>query len=91
MNWPPRNVPTGPAIQRSKIVTTFVNPPIPVRSFDWSAHFDGQEEASWRGWGATEADAIADLREQCGDHCRTCDRAYPIHCTRGGCPVGADL
>lgn len=46
-----------------KIVTEFVNPPIPLRHFDWSAHFEGYEPGDPLGHGATKADAIAALRE----------------------------
>lgn len=45
-----------------KIITEFVYPPIPIRSFDWSAVFDGYEPDEPIGWGATEAEAIADLQ-----------------------------
>lgn len=44
-----------------KIVTDHVFPPIPVREFDWSAHFDGQEEGGPYGRGRTEQEAILDL------------------------------
>lgn len=47
-----------------RIITEHVNPPIPIRSHDWRAHFDGFEEGP-KGSGATEGEAIADLREQC--------------------------
>jgi hypothetical protein len=43
------------------IVTSHVFPPIPDRSCDWCAYREGQEEAGHYGWGATEAEAIADL------------------------------
>jgi len=50
-----------------KIVTQFVNPPIPVRSMDWQAHYDDDEpDDNGRmavGHGATEQDAIDDLTE----------------------------
>ena len=46
----------------TKIIIEFVYPPIPMRHCDWSAHFDGDEErADLIGWGATEAEALADL------------------------------
>lgn len=48
--------------RRPKIVTSFVYPPIPVRQFDWCAYRDGEEEAGGYGYGATEAEAIADLK-----------------------------
>jgi hypothetical protein len=48
------------------IVTSYWAKPIPDRSYDWSAidddTYDG--EGCPIGWGATEAEAIADLREQ---------------------------
>lgn len=49
--------------------TTHVYPPIPIRSFDWSAHFDGYDGAPDAGFqpigsGATEQEAIDDLFEQ---------------------------
>jgi hypothetical protein len=52
-----------------KIRTTFEYPPIPVRSFDWSAidddTYDGADDSSCPiGHGATEQDAIDDLLDQ---------------------------
>ena len=44
------------------IVTAHVFPPIPMRWFDWCAHFDDPEGLV--GWGATEQSAIDDLTEQ---------------------------
>jgi hypothetical protein len=44
-----------------KITTTNIFPPIPIRSHDWVAYFDGDEEDGPRGYGETEADARADL------------------------------
>lgn len=45
------------------IVTSCQFPPIPDRRFDWCAHFDGDEESGVYGYGATEAEAIADFVE----------------------------
>lgn len=39
-------------------------PPIPVRSFDWSAVDDNYDGGGAVGRGATEQEAIADLLEQ---------------------------
>lgn len=59
------------------IITEFVYPPIPLRNFDWSAvtdDYDGadiDENTSSRdpiGWGATEAEAIADLKQQLSEN-----------------------
>lgn len=42
------------------VIVTHVCPPIPVRQFDWSAHFDGEEEGPV-GWGESYAAAIMAL------------------------------
>lgn len=42
------------------VVTTHIHPPIPDRRFDWVAYRKGCEEGK-RGYGAAEAEAIADL------------------------------
>jgi len=47
-----------------KIVTAFVYPPIPIRNMDWCATTDDYEPGCPMGNGATEAEAIADLKEQ---------------------------
>jgi len=47
-----------------KIVTTYVNLPIPTRNMDWCAYYDGEEERGGYGYGATEKDAIDDLLER---------------------------
>jgi len=46
-----------------KIVTHHDYPPIPIRDLDWSAHYEGEEEAGLYGHGATEEEAIADFIE----------------------------
>lgn len=46
------------------IHTECVYPPIPDRRFDWCASFDGADENGPQGWGKTEDEAIADLRQQ---------------------------
>jgi hypothetical protein len=45
-----------------KIVTIHVYPPIPERSFDWCAFYEGNGEDGPRGWGGTEEEAIDDLK-----------------------------
>ena len=55
---------------RGKIVTVYEYPPIPTRRFDWRASHEGEEERNHCGWGATEAEAIEDLRRldwECAD------------------------
>jgi hypothetical protein len=47
-----------------KIVTTYIYPPIPDRSFDWQASSYDYDEGGPIGHGKTEQDAIADLLEQ---------------------------
>ncbi len=44
-----------------KIVTRHILPPIPIRSFDWCAHYEGEEERQEYGYGRTEQEAIRDL------------------------------
>ncbi|HEU5019651.1 MAG TPA: hypothetical protein VFT69_16960 [Pseudolabrys sp.] len=52
-----------------KIVTTCICPPIPDRSHDWCAHYDGEEEAGGYGYGTTEAEAVQDFIDNCqADH-----------------------
>jgi hypothetical protein len=43
-------------------VTTFVNPPIPVRDFDWSATLEGYEGGDPIAYGRTEQAAIYALQ-----------------------------
>ena len=44
-----------------KIITVHTYPPIPIRSCDWHAWYDGYEESGPVGEGATEQAAIDDL------------------------------
>lgn len=50
--------------QEPKIITSHDCPPIPNRSFDWSAVTDNYDLGHPIGHGATEAEAIADLKQQ---------------------------
>jgi hypothetical protein len=53
------------AKQTERVIRTNYDwPPIPTKVFDWSAWIDGREEDGPCGHGATEAEAIADLKEQ---------------------------
>jgi hypothetical protein len=46
-----------------KIITHHEYPPIPDRRFDWCAyHEDEVENAHHYGWGATEQEALDDLK-----------------------------
>lgn len=47
----------------NKIITEFVNPPIPVRSMDWQAVYEGYDDGDPIGSGATEQEAIDDLED----------------------------
>ena len=47
----------------NKIITSFLNPPIPVRSMDWQATYEGYDEGDPIGRGATEQEAIDDLED----------------------------
>lgn len=80
-----------------KIVTSHVFPSIPVRHFDWIAHYDGEEESGCYGNGRTEQEAIDDLLNhfaRSGQPCRHCDgRVFRDGetCGKGGCPFGGDF
>lgn len=55
-------------LQTTKIITSHVWPPIPIRKFDWCAYLDGREEdTSMYGWGETEEDARLDLQRLIAD------------------------
>lgn len=63
----------GKPIMVQKIITNYDYPPIPQRSFDWSAHldnYDGAPDAGFQpvGHGATEDEAVADLIRAMDDH-----------------------
>ena len=46
------------------MITTYINPPIPSRNFDWEAVGDNYDEGDPIGYGATEQEAIDNLEEQ---------------------------
>lgn len=47
-----------------RIIVTHVWPPIPIRRFDWQAHYDGEEDEQMAtGHGATPQAAVVDLIE----------------------------
>ncbi len=50
-----------------KITTIYDPPPIPMREFDWVALPDSYDIGSPLGYGATEAAAIAALKERLDD------------------------
>lgn len=56
-----------PEQAKPNIILTHHRPPIPVRSFDWSAYRDGYDEGDLIGWGATKEEAIADLLSREGE------------------------
>lgn len=91
------------AADRGAIKFSFVHPPIPIRRFDWFAHFDNDEPNDQgnmlHGYGATQAEALADLLDNYEDtlpptHCSSCRKAavdvLGKGCSRGGCPMGED-
>jgi hypothetical protein len=51
------------SFEKPEIITRHVYPPIPLRSFDWLAFRRGNEETGPFGWAKTEAEAIAELKE----------------------------
>ncbi|MFZ5783946.1 MAG: hypothetical protein ACOY4R_27425 [Pseudomonadota bacterium] len=50
-----------------RIITRHEPPPIPVRGFDWRALPADYDLGDPIGWGATEQEAIDDLREKMED------------------------
>jgi DNA-directed RNA polymerase subunit RPC12/RpoP len=75
-----------------KIVTSYIYPPIPERSFDWCATLDGYEPGDPIGYGATEDRAIRDLKETLvgADHiftCRQCEQNFTTETEEIECPV----
>ncbi len=61
---PPNRAAFRAAASDGEIVTEFVNPPIPIRVHDWIAYRKGYEEDQVYGWGRTEAEALAALRDR---------------------------
>lgn len=53
---------------RRQIRTEYVYPPIPDRSYDWSAVTVDYEPGQPMGWGPTKRAAIEDLVEQQENH-----------------------
>ncbi len=51
-------------VGRSSIVTNYINPPIPIRLYDWTATRQDYEPGDAVGYGATEQEAIDDLLGQ---------------------------
>ena len=47
-----------------KVVTQYIQPPVPTTRFDWCAWFDGMEVEGPYGWGPTETAAKRDLDQQ---------------------------
>lgn len=47
-----------------KIITSFWAKPIPTSCYDWEAYQDGYEPGDPIGRGATEDEAVADLKQQ---------------------------
>lgn len=72
------------------IKTVHINPPIPVRSFDWCAYDADGDESGPYGWGRTERDAIQDLRDQTSFDlvCSKCGHVCAEHTQTSGyrCP-----
>lgn len=44
-----------------RIITSHEYPPIPIRTMDWLAYYEGDEDGGPQGWGSTEDEAIRDL------------------------------
>lgn len=48
-------------MSKQHIHIIFEYPPIPDRSHDWRAYYDGEEEENKCGWGARPCEALDDL------------------------------
>ena len=87
---------TGQEIGGFIVLTAFVNPPIPVRMFDWIAWFDKYGEDGPSAHGRTEQAAIERLMRSQGmtadGKCVDCHRkpSDVLGCSVGGCPIGED-
>jgi len=51
-------------MNNEKIITEFINPPIPIRKFDWQAVRDGYDDGDPVGEGETEQEAIINLLDK---------------------------
>jgi hypothetical protein len=49
---------------RHKIVTSYQNPPIPTRNYDWAAYATDYDAGDPIGYGPTESAAVQDLLDQ---------------------------
>ena len=58
------DAPSPPGDFRREIVTSFQNPPIPTRDYDWAAYTTDYEGGDPIGYGPTESAAIQDLLDQ---------------------------
>ena len=58
------NAPDCLRIAGRRIVVDYVNPPIPIRAFDFCAFFEGNDIGDPQGYGTTAAEAIKDLRDK---------------------------
>lgn len=80
-----------------KVMTAFVNPPIPIRTSDWIAWFDAYGEDGPREYGRTEAQAVERLWAGQGmtvdQKCIRCGHPADVvaGCAMGGCPIGNDI
>lgn len=62
-HFPLKTTKSSSDIKKYIVCTRNVYPPIPIRSFDWCAWWDGIDEGENAGWGTTEEDTIKDLVE----------------------------
>lgn len=45
------------------IITNHINPPIPIRDYDWEAYYEDYDLGDYVGTGRTEQEAIDNLKE----------------------------
>jgi hypothetical protein len=51
-------------INGRRVTLDYVNPPIPIRDFDWCAHFAANDIGDPQGYGPTRQAALDDLAEK---------------------------
>lgn len=54
-------------MNKPKLITTYVHPPIPIRDHDWCCYEEGEEESALYGWGRTEKEAVEAWELFCSD------------------------
>ena len=70
-----------------RVNVVFVYPPIPIRSMDWQASYDDNEDSGPVGHGPDAVSAVADLltNYEAAHFCRRCGEQIEAECEPDGC------